>query len=156
MAIEIEKKFLVTNDSYRTMAFSCDHIVQGYLCRENGNSVRVRIRDGKGTLTIKGPSLDNGLSRYEWEREIPLQDAEELLTLCNDGKIDKNRYLVKYGNHVYEVDEFFGDNHGLVVAEIELGSKDEEFMKPDFIGEEVTGQIRYYNSHLTRFPYKEW
>jgi CYTH domain-containing protein len=156
MALEIERKFLVTNESYRTMAFRSDKIAQGYLCRQNGNSVRVRIRDGKGILTIKGPSLDGGLSRYEWEKEIPLQEAEELMLLCADALIDKRRYLVKCGNHIYEVDEFYGDNQGLVVAEIELQDENEQFEKPSFLGEEVTGDKKYYNSHLTRFPYKYW
>lgn len=156
MALEIERKFLVTNESYRTMAFRSDKIAQGYLCRQNGNSVRVRIRDGKGILTIKGPSLDGGLSRYEWEKEIPLQEAEALMLLCADALIDKRRYLVKCGNHIYEVDEFYGDNQGLVVAEIELQDENEQFEKPSFLGEEVTGDKKYYNSHLTRFPYKYW
>ena len=156
MAIEIERKFLVTDDSYCEQAFQCDRIVQGYLCREKGNSVRVRIRGNIGFLTIKGPSLDGGLSRYEWEREISLQEAEELLQLCGDARIDKCRYLVKSGKHTWEIDKFYGHNEGLVVAEIELESENEAFEKPSFIGEEVTGQARYYNSHLTRFPYKDW
>ncbi len=156
MAIEIERKFLVTSDSYKEQAYCCDHIIQGYLCRQNGNSVRVRIRGEKGFLTIKGQSFDNGLSRYEWEKEIPVSDAEELLLLCGSAKIDKRRYLVRCGEHTYEVDEFYGDNLGLVVAEIELNSENEQFEKPDFLGREVTGEARYYNSHLTRFPYKDW
>lgn len=155
MAIEIERKFLVTDNSYRDMAYHCNKMVQGYLCRENGNSVRIRISDDKAYLTVKGPSHDGGISRYEWEKEITQEEATELLQLCGP-KIEKCRYLVKCGNHTYEVDEFYGDNEGLVVAEIELGSDNEEFLKPSFIGEEVTGQVRYYNSHLTRFPYKEW
>ena len=117
---------------------------------------RVRIRSNKGYLTIKGPSIDGGLSRYEWEKEITVKEAEELLHLCNDSRIYKIRYLVRCGNHTYEVDEFYGDNEGLVVAEIELDNENETFDKPDFLGEEVTGQARYYNSHLTRHPYKEW
>ena len=156
MAVEIERKFLVVGDEYRRMAYSSDRIVQGYICRADGNSVRVRIRDGRGYLTIKGPSLDGGLSRYEWEREISLAEAEDLLLLCRDAKIDKRRYLVKCGNHTYEVDEFYGDNEGLVVAEIELSDKDEAFERPPFLGREVTGEARYYNGHLTRFPYKDW
>lgn len=156
MAIEIERKFLVVSDSYRRQAYSHDRIIQGYLCRQNGNSVRVRIRSNKGYLTIKGPSIDGGLSRYEWEKEITVKEAEELLHLCNDSRIYKIRYLVRCGNHTYEVDEFYGDNEGLVVAEIELDNENETFNKPDFLGEEVTGQARYYNSHLTRHPYKEW
>lgn len=156
MAVEIERKFLVVGDEYRRMAYSSDRIVQGYICRQDGNSVRVRIRDGRGYLTIKGPSLDGGLSRYEWEREISLSEAEDLLLLCRDAKIDKRRYLVKCGNHTYEVDEFYGDNEGLVVAEIELSDKNEPFERPSFLGREVTGEARYYNGHLTRFPYKDW
>ena len=156
MAVEIERKFLVVGDEYRRMAYSSDRIVQGYICRADGNSVRVRIRDGRGYLTIKGPSLDGGLSRYEWEREISLAEAEDMLLLCRDAKIDKRRYLVKCGSHTYEVDEFYGDNEGLVVAEIELSDKDEPFERPSFLGREVTGEARYYNGHLTRFPYKDW
>ena len=156
MAIEIERKFLVVSDSFREQAHACDRIVQGYLCRQNGNSVRVRLRGDKGYLTIKGPSLDGGLSRYEWEREITALEAEELLLLCGNAKIDKSRYLVRYGGHTFEVDEFYGDNEGLIVAEIELDSENETFERPDFLGEEVTGDVRYYNSHLTRLPFKDW
>ena len=156
MAIEIERKFLVVSDSFKEQAYACDRITQGYLCRQNGNSVRVRVRGSKGYLTIKGPSLDGGLSRYEWEHEIPLHEAEELLLLCGSAKIDKSRYLVRSGEHTFEVDEFYGDNEGLIVAEVELDSENEIFIKPDFLGEEVTGEARYYNSHLTRFPFKDW
>lgn len=156
MAIEIERKFLVVGDDYRRLAHSSDRIIQGYLCRQNGNSVRLRVRGEHGYLTIKGPSLDGGLSRYEWEREIPQAEAEELLRLCQGPCIDKRRYLVEWGGHTFEVDEFYGDNDGLVVAEIELTDKDELFERPPFLGREVTGEARYYNSHLTRFPYKDW
>jgi CYTH domain-containing protein len=154
--LEIEKKFIVTSDSYKALAFSSDRIAQGYICREGGNSARVRVRGDKGYITIKGPSLDGGLSRFEWEKEIPVDEALELLKLCHDGIIDKTRHLVKCGAHTFEVDEFFGDNEGLTIAEVELGDANEEFEKPDFIGEEVTGDKRYYNSRLTRFPYKSW
>lgn len=156
MSIEIERKFLVTDDSYKAIVFQSDRIVQGYLCREGGNSTRVRVRGEKGYLTIKGPSLDGGLSRYEWEKEIPVNEAWELVRLCHGGIIDKTRHLVKFGNHIFEVDEFHGDNEGLVVAEVELGSTDEEFERPPFLGNEVTGDKRYYNSSLTRFPYAMW
>ncbi len=156
MAIEIERKFIVTDDSYKAMAFQSDRIAQGYICREGGNSARVRVRGDKGYITIKGPSLDGGLSRFEWEKEIPATEALELLRLCHDGIIDKIRHLVKWGEHVFEVDEFFGDNEGLVVAEVELDDANEDFEKPGFIGREVTGDKRYYNSRLTRFPYKSW
>lgn len=130
--------------------------MQGYICSARGRTVRVRIRDDKGYLTIKGPAGVNGLSRYEWEKEIPLDEARELMRLCEPGMIDKTRYLVKCGNHVFEVDEFYGENEGLVVAEVELDSVDEKYEQPDFIGEEVTGDVRYYNSFLMRTPYKTW
>ena len=156
MALEIERKFLVTDDSYKAMAFHSDRIAQGYLCREGGNSTRVRVRVDKGYLTIKGPSMDGGLSRFEWEKEIPESEAWELLKLCHGGIIDKTRHLVKCGNHTFEVDEFHGDNDGLVVAEVELESADETFERPPFLGKEVTGDKRYYNSSLTRFPFKCW
>ncbi|MBR5594522.1 MAG: CYTH domain-containing protein [Bacteroidaceae bacterium] len=154
--LEIERKFIVINDSYKALAYRSDRIAQGYLCREGGNSARVRVRGDKGYITIKGPSLDGGLSRYEWEREIPASEALELLKICHGAIIDKIRYLVRCGEHIFEVDEFFGDNEGLVIAEVELNHPDEQFEKPDFIGEEVTGDKRYYNSRLTRFPYKSW
>ena len=156
MALEIERKFLVTDDSYKAMAFHSDRIAQGYLCREGGNSARVRVRGDKGYLTIKGPSMDGGLSRFEWEKEIPADEAWELLKLCHGGIIDKTRHLVKCGKHTFEVDEFHGDNDGLVVAEVELESADEAFERPPFLGKEVTGDKRYYNSSLTRFPFKCW
>ena len=111
---------------------------------------------GKGYLTIKGASDASGLSRYEWEKEIPLNEAEDLMKLCEPGVIDKTRYLVRSGRHTFEVDEFYGENEGLVVAEVELASEDEAFEKPDFIGQEVTGDIRYYNSQLRKRPYTTW
>ena len=156
MSIEIERKFLVTDDSYKTMAYHSDRIAQGYICREGGNSARVRVRGDKGYLTIKGPSIDGGLSRFEWEQEIAVEEAWELLKLCHNAIIDKVRYLVKCGSHTFEVDEFLGENEGLVVAEVELSAVDEDFEKPSFLGDEVTGERRYYNSSLTRFPYKCW
>ncbi len=155
---EIERKFLVLDDSYKSLSYAHSHIRQGYICSERGRTVRIRIRDEKAFITIKGPSLDGGLSRYEFEQEIPLVDAEQLMTLCEPGIIDKTRYLVKAddGIHTWEVDEFHGDNDGLIMAEIELGSEDEAFSKPDFIGKEVTGDRRYYNSHMRKNPYKLW
>lgn len=132
MAQEIERKFLVKDDSYRAMAYSSSRIKQGYICSMRGRTVRIRIRDGKGYLTIKGPSNASGTSRYEWERELPLEEAEELMRLCEPGMIDKTRYLVKAGDHVFEVDEFYGENQGLVVAEVELKSENEAFLRPDF------------------------
>lgn len=156
MALEIERKFLVLDDSYKHEAFSKSHIQQGYICSERGRTVRIRIRNERAYITIKGPSLNGGLSRYEFEQEIPLDDARKLLTLCDPGIIDKTRWLVKAGNHTFEVDEFAGDNEGLTVAEVELASEDEAFEKPAFIGQEVTGDRRYYNSHLRRNPYCRW
>lgn len=156
MAIEIERKFLVRDDSYKHESFSSSHIRQGYLCSERGKTIRVRIRDEQAYLTIKGPSVDGGLSRYEFEYEIPLDDAEKLMTLCEPGIIDKRRWLVKSGDHVFEVDEFFGDNEGLVMAEVELRTANEEPKMPHFIGQEVTGDRRYYNSQLRRNPYRLW
>ena len=156
MAQEIERKFLVKDSSFKELAFSSSRIAQGYICSSRGRTVRVRIRDEKGYLTIKGPAGENGLSRYEWEKEIPLDEAQELMRLCEPGMIDKTRYLVQSGNHVFEVDEFYGENEGLVVAEVELSSENEPFEKPDFIGEEVTGIAKYYNSFLMKFPYTKW
>ena len=156
MAQEIERKFLVVDDSYKQEAYSQSRIVQGYICSARGRTVRVRIRGDKGYLTIKGASNASGMSRYEREKEISLQEAEELMKLCEPGIIDKTRYLVRSGRHIFEVDEFYGENEGLVVAEVELASEDEAFVKPDFIGEEVTGDMRYYNSQLMKKPYKMW
>jgi CYTH domain-containing protein len=156
MAQEIERKFLVKDDSYKQMASSFSHIVQGYICRTSGRTVRVRMRGDKAFLTIKGPSPDGGLSRYEWEHEISGREALELMSLCESGVIDKVRYLVPWGKHIFEVDEFHGDNTGLLMAEVELSAIDESFIKPSFIGKEVTGDVRYYNSQLMMHPYKEW
>jgi CYTH domain-containing protein len=156
MNTEIERKFLVLDDSYKREAFGSSHIRQGYICSERGRTVRVRIRDDRGYLTIKGPSPDGGLSRYEFEQEIPLDDAEILMTLCEPGRIDKTRWLVRSGDHTFEVDEFHGDNDGLVMAEVELRMPDEEPIIPDFIGKEVTGDRRYYNSQLRLRPYRTW
>lgn len=155
MALEIERKFLVEGE-FKSKAYSCSHIKQGYILSSGGRTVRIRIRDDKGYVTIKGPSNADGLTRYEWEKEIPLNEAEELMLLCEPGIIDKHRYLVKSGNHTFEVDEFHADNDGLVMAEVELASEDETFIKPDFIGKEVTGDRRYYNGHLRLFPYSIW
>ena len=154
--LEIERKFLVKGDDYKQQAYSHGHIQQGYISSSHGRTVRVRIRDERGYLTIKGPSEDGGLSRYEFEKEITLDEAEHLMQLCEPGIIDKTRWLVKSGNHIFEVDEFFGENEGLVMAEVELGSEDEPYEKPDFIGKEVTGDKRYYNSHLRECPFSVW
>ena len=153
---EIERKFLVVGDDYKKLAYASDRIKQGYICSGHGRTVRVRTRGGCGYLTIKGPSLDGGLSRYEFEKEITLDEAYQLFKLCEPGIIYNTRYLVNSGDHVFEVDEFYGDNEGLVMAEVELSAPDEPFEKPHFIGCEVTGDRRYYNSHLRAFPYKLW
>ena len=152
---EIERKFLVVGE-FKSLAFSQSRIIQGYISSARGRTVRVRIRDDKGYLTIKGASNVSGTSRYEWEKELPLTEAEELMKLCEPGIIDKTRYLIRSGEHVFEVDEFYGENEGLVVAEIELTTEDETFVKPIFVGEEVTGDSRYYNSQLMKKPYKSW
>jgi CYTH domain-containing protein len=154
--LEIERKFLVKDDSYRQLAYSSSRILQGYICSGHGRTVRVRRRDRSAFLTIKGPSADGGLSRYEFEKEITLDEAKHLFALCEPGIIDKTRYLVRSGQHVFEVDEFYGENQGLVIAEVELSAPDEPYEKPDFIGEEVTGDRRYYNSYLRQLPYSKW
>lgn len=154
--IETERKFLVRGTAYRDLAFSHSRICQGYICSGHGHTVRVRRRDDKAYLTIKGPSADGGLSRYEFEKEITVDEAQQLMQLCQGPLIDKTRYLVRSGSHVFEVDEFRGDNAGLVIAEVELGSADEPFVKPSFVGDEVTGDRRFYNSALRLMPYVLW
>lgn len=154
MALEIERKFLVREDFHKETVRAY-RIIQGYISSDGGRTVRVRLRDKQGFLTIKGPSLDGGVSRFEWEKEISEDDAMQLLQLC-EVKIDKTRYLVPFAGHTFEVDEFYGDNRGLVVAEIELKSPDEPFEKPYWLGEEVTGDKKYYNAHLCKHPYKDW
>ena len=184
--VETERKFLVRDNSYKSQAVKSFRIKQGYIAHDGGNTVRVRIRDNEGFLTIKGPSYD-GISRFEWEKKIPLEDAEALCTLCRGGFIDKTRYIIPAettkaakeqageglcfaekkadASHksspvcsprYFEVDEFYGDNEGLVMAEIELEKPDEPFDRPAWLGEEVTGDRRYYNSHLLLNPYKKW
>ena len=186
MHIETERKFLVLDDSYKKEAVAAHRIAQGYIAHDGGNTVRVRILDGTGILTIKGPSF-NGMTRAEWEKEIPLEDAEALLRLCHGGIIDKVRHIVPvpgsgedpFGTFArtglrsnvekgsslepegeslrcFEVDEFRGENEGLVMAEIELGSEDEAFARPAWLGPEVTGDRRYYNSYLSKCPFKQW
>lgn len=152
--IEIERKFLIKGEfkKYATASF---RISQGYLCTSDQCTARIRIKGSKGYITIKGKSNESGISRYEWEKEIPVDEAAELLKLCKPVIIDKTRYEVPYGGHLFEVDEFYGENEGLVMAEIELSSEDEKFEKPDWLGKEVTGDHRYYNSYLSKNPYKK-
>lgn len=154
--LEIERKFLVKNDSYKTDAFSEKRIVQGFLNTHPERTVRVRIKGEKGFLTIKGKSNKAGTIRFEWEKEITTAEAEALLKLCEAGVIEKIRYEVKAKKHIFEIDEFSGSNKGLTVAEIELSSENETFIKPNWLGEEVTGQIKYYNSQLSKNPFNNW
>ena len=156
MGLEIERKFLVKGNDYRNEAYKYYDMVQGYIAHENGRSVRIRITNTESLITIKGPTDAKGMSRYEWNHTIDKRDAVELMELCQGSKIEKRRYLVHSGPHVFEIDEFHGENEGLVIAEVELTSENEVFQKPDFIGDEVTGDKRYYNAHLTRDPYKNW
>ena len=138
MQIETERKFLVLDDSYKAQAVESHRIRQGYIAHDMGRSVRVRILDDKGILTVKGPFIGVG-SRPEWEKEISLKEAEELFLICKPGSIDKTRWIVPAGERKFEVDEFHGENEGLVMAEIELESQDEAFERPSWLGEEVTG-----------------
>ncbi len=154
--IEIERKFLVTSDAYKKEAFSQNRIAQGYLSSHPERTVRVRTKGNKAYITIKGASSESGMSRFEWEKEIPVDEAENLLLLCEKGVIDKTRYEVKMGQHIYEIDEFYGENEGLIIAEIELSSETETFEKPDWLGIEVTNDIRYYNANLSVNPFTKW
>ncbi len=155
MNYEIERKFLVTGD-YKSHAYTHYRIVQGYLSSVPERVVRIRIQDDTAYLTIKSTIKDSEFTRYEWEKEIPVKDAEDMLKFCKREIIEKTRYLVKIGSHVFEVDEFYGSNQGLVIAEIELESEDEVFEKPSWLGEEVTSDNRYYNSMLVKTPYSKW
>ena len=154
--IEIERKFLVTSEAYKQQAFKNSRIVQGFLSTNKKRTVRIRLKGDQGFLTIKGQTSKDGLSRFEWEKEISRKEAESLLRLCKKGVINKVRYEVKVDNHTFEVDEFFDDNEGLVIAEVELESKNESFSKPDWLGKEVTGELKYYNSKLSKHPFKKW
>jgi len=154
--IEIERKFLVNSDTYKQEALKKTRIIQGFLNTHKERTVRVRLKGEKGFITVKGQSTNDGLSRFEWEREISKEDTEALLKLCEPGIIDKIRYEIKVGNHMFEIDEFYGDNEGLTIAEIELENENEIFEKPDWLGEEVTGNIKYYNSKISKNPYKLW
>ena len=156
MNIEIERKFLVKDESFKSMATESHRLTQGYICKESGRTVRVRLWDDKGYLTIKGGGSASGMSRYEWEKEISAEDARDLFLLCQSGIIDKTRYIVPVDRKIFEVDEFYGENAGLVMAEIELGSEDEPFTRPSWLGDEVTGDRRYYNSMLSVHPFSEW
>lgn len=164
--IEIERKFLVKNNDFKEKASIVFDIKQGYLNSDPNRTVRIRTKTSKSWLTpdgsidsgiayitIKGIGNESGLSRFEWESEIPYDDGYKLLELC-EGVIEKSRYIVNYDNSIYEVDVFKGDSEGLVIAEIELKSESSDFSKPDWLGDEVTGEVKYYNSSLMKTPYK--
>ncbi len=156
MAQEIERKFRVKSDAFKAESFKDTKIVQGFLSTVPERTVRIRIKGDKGFITVKGIGNKSGTSRFEWEREISIEDATDLLKISEPGVIDKTRFNVKSGGHTFEVDEFYGENDGLTVAEVELDSEDEDFQKPAWLGEEVTGQVKYYNSMLMKTPFKNW
>lgn len=155
MATETERKFLVKGN-FKAGAESSQRITQGYLSSVPERTVRVRIKGDRGFITVKGIGNASGASRYEWEKEIPVAEVKELLELCEPGVIDKTRYLVRVGAHVFEVDEFYGENEGLVVAEVELDDEGQAFEKPSWLGAEVTGDVRYYNAMLMKNPFTKW
>lgn len=153
--MEIERKFLVDGD-FKPLAKKVVRIIQAYLNSEPQRTVRIRVKGEEAFITVKGISSESGISRFEWEKEIPVAEALELLNICEPGAIDKTRYLIEAGEHIFEVDEFHGENEGLIVAEVELSREDETFIKPEWLGKEVTGDSRYYNSSLVKSPYKTW
>ncbi|HPD96656.1 MAG: CYTH domain-containing protein [Bacteroidales bacterium] len=155
MGQEIERKFLVKGE-FKSLATKATRITQGYLSSVPERTVRVRVKGEKGYITIKGIGSQSGASRFEWEKEIPVEDVNELLKICEPGIIDKTRYIIPFDNHTFEVDEFYGENEGLILAEVELGSENEACKMPVWIGQEVTGDTRYYNSMLMKNPYKGW
>lgn len=154
--LEIERKFLVTSADFKQHAHAKSHIAQGYLNSNPERTVRIRIKGESGFLTIKGKGNETGTTRLEWETELSLADAKPLLAMCETGIIDKIRYEIRSGKHTFEVDEFLGENEGLVMAEIELNEENETFEKPDWLGIEVTNDERYYNAYLSKNPFKNW
>ena len=154
--VEIERKFLITNTNFKKESKTSYIIKQGYLNRDPSRTVRIRIKNYEGYITIKGKSSDDGVSRFEWEKQIVLEEAESLIKLCDSGVIHKERFIIEKGDHTFEVDEFFGENSGLYIAEVELLNPNEIFIKPEWLSEEVTGDERYYNSYLSRNPYSKW
>ncbi|WP_339648440.1 CYTH domain-containing protein [uncultured Salegentibacter sp.] len=153
---EIERKYLVLSEDFKKESFKNFKIKQGFLNTDPERTVRLRITGDNAFITIKGKSSKNGLTRFEWEKEIDVKEAEALFGLCEPGIIEKTRYLVKDGDFVFEIDEFHAENEGLTVAEIELNSETDTFKNPKWLGEEVTGDIKYYNSQLSKNPYKNW
>ena len=156
MPQEIERKFKVKNDTYKTLATQKMRLTQGYLSAVPERTVRIRLKGDEAFITVKGKTNEAGTTRFEWEKPISVAEAQQLLTLCESGVIDKTRYLVPNGDTTIEVDEFHGDNEGLLIAEIELPAEDTPFHHPDWLGEEVTADPRYYNAMLTHHPYKKW
>ena len=156
MNLEIERKFLVKNTLFKQEAYQKSYIKQGFLNSDKERTVRVRILDDKGFLTVKGKSNTAGTTRFEWEKEIDLEEAKNLLLLAEKGIIEKHRFYIKKGIHIFEVDEFLGENKGLLLAEIELNSENEIFQKPFWLSKEVTGNSSYYNSMLSKNPFKNW
>lgn len=154
--LEIERKFAVKSTNFLANAKESYKITQGYLNTDKNRTVRVRIKGNKGFITVKGISSADGLSRFEWEKEINIKDAEALLLLCEDFVIDKTRYIIPFDAVVYEVDVFEGANKGLVVAEVELESTEQQFEKPEWLGEELTGDERFYNAYLSNVPFSSW
>ena len=156
MGIEIERKFLVKNLDFKKESFEEKYLKQGYLNADKNRTVRIRVSENLAFITIKGKSNTAGTSRFEWEKEIPISEAEELLLLCMPSIIEKQRYFIKKGIHTFEVDVFLGDNLGLIVAEVELNSENELFEKPNWLAKEVTGNLKYYNSNIRGLPFKDW
>lgn len=156
MNIEIERKFLVKNKDFKNLSYKEEVFKQGYLNSDKTRNVRIRITNDKAFLTIKGASNASGTTRFEWEKEINRQEAEQLLLLCEPTIIEKKRYYIKNDDLIFEVDEFYADNKGLILAEIELNSEHQKFKKPDWLGKEVTGNKEYYNSYLSKNPFKSW
>jgi adenylate cyclase len=153
---EIERKFLVLNHEFKKEAFKKERIIQGFLSSVPERTVRIRLIADSGFITVKGIGNESGTTRFEWEREISRQEAESLLEICEPGIIDKERYFVQLGGYIFEIDEFALDNKGLVMAEVELKNEDDSFEKPHWLGEEVTGQKKYYNSSLVKYPFRNW
>lgn len=154
--IEIERKFLVKNETYKSESIKKQLITQGYLSSDPKRTVRIRICEQNAYITIKGQTSESGTSRYEWEKEINIEDAKQLMLLCREGFVTKIRHLIPFKNHTFEVDEFLKDNSGLVIAEIELSNENEDFERPRWLGKEVTGIKKYYNSQLSQNAYVNW
>lgn len=153
---EIERKFLVKSEAFKIEASASTSISQGFLNADKARTVRVRLTDDKAFLTIKGETSSSGMSRLEWETEIPVEDAKILLTLCEPGAIEKRRYYIQHGEHTFEVDEFYGENQGLIIAEVELQTEQDVIKRPDWLGSEVTGEVKYYNAMLSKHPFSKW